>query len=423
MNEFPIKVFRMSLIVIDASSSGAAGDMLIAAFLSLKDKIFRESFCNLFNDHLSRLDPDFHCEWRSVKKNGILGLQIRTKANKKFSAIQLKTILTELCDELSLNAESRLYAETAFQNILEAEKEVHNIKEEGEIHHLHELATIDTIFDIVGFFYLFQQLNLVESELVILPIAVGGGAIKIAHGKTAVPAPATTAILKKGNIFIKGGPIEGELLTPTGAAILTSLKGRKDIFLPLMEINQVGLSFGLKFIDLDEVSGLRVIVGSRSESFIHETINIIETNVDDIDGETIGFIFELLYEKRLVLDLSIINVLTKKNRPGFLIKAIVLPENTDEVTKILTKELGTLGIRVLSSIRHKIPRDIKSRSIMIDEDFETIRIKQAFLGDKIISEKLEFEDIKRIAKKKNLTLKETRKLIYSRLNMNDEENA
>lgn len=410
----------MSFLVIDASSSGVAGDMLIAAFLNFKNMSFRDNFCNTFNEHLSRLDPDFNCEWHLVEKNGISGIQMITEAKKRFSIEKLKEFIPELSQKLSLNSYSQSLAETAFNCIVEAEKEVHNIKNENSTLHLHELATLDTMFDLLGFAYLYQELDLVKFKTIILPIAAGGGTITISHGATGVPTPATISILKKSNLYVKGGPIENELFTPTGAAILSTLNSKSELFLPIMRIKQSGLSYGTKYFDKKGVSGLRVLIGEPPESFIHDEVKIIETNVDDVDGEILGYLFELLYDKQLVLDLSIVNTITKKNRPGFLIKAIVLPENAEKVIRTLVEELGTLGIRISTSSRHVIPRDIQKKSVSIDNKTEMIHLKLGLLGKNVVSEKVEYEDIKRIAKKKKLTLKEARKLIYSELSNRDE---
>ncbi|MFX1507445.1 MAG: nickel pincer cofactor biosynthesis protein LarC [Promethearchaeota archaeon] len=413
----------MSLLILDPTTSGASGDLLIASLLDLQEEAFRTEFCELFKNLLVKYDPDFQVEWHSVRKKGFSGTQIRTLAKKKFSHHEMREIMEELSKTLNLSSESYKIAFNALTYLIEAEKKVHGHIDQSKELHFHELALIDTIFDIIGFVYLWERMTFQNSELHILPIAVGGGVIKIAHGTVSVPTPATNEIIRQGGLLIKGGPIEGELLTPTGASLLSSLNPTFLEYLPLMKVKKIGRSFGTREYKGDTLICFQIIQGSRPSTLIKEEINIVETNVDDVDGETLGYLFDLLFEKRLVLDLSIHNTITKKNRPGFLIRAVIDPLKTHEVSTVLSHELGTLGVRILPGFRHIVPREQTSHDIRIMNGKETVRLKRGFVDSELISEKVEYEDLKRIAQEKGVSLREIRKRVLSEIHKVDEDNA
>lgn len=413
----------MSIVIIDPTTSGASGDLLIASLLDSDKEVYRTEFCQLFQNLLVEYDPDFKVEWSSVKKQGIYGTQIQTSAKIKFFPQEMRKIMEKLSNELKLSSESYKIAYNALTFLIDAERKVHGQIDQSEDPHFHELALIDTVFDVIGFVYLWEKAGYLDSEVNILPIAVGGGLIKIAHGTVSVPTPATNEIIRQGGLIIKGGLIDGELLTPTGAALLASLNPTPHNHLPLMSVNKIGRSFGTRDYKKGTLMCLQIIQGYKPSTLIEEEINILETNVDDVDGETLGYLFDILFKRKLVLDLSIHNTITKKNRPGFLIRAIVDPLKTFEVTTVLTRELGTLGVRILPGFRHIVPRKQTSHDIKIMDGKETIQIKRGFINSELISEKVEYEDLKRIAQEKGVPLREIRKRVLSDINKLDEDNA
>ena len=234
----------MSFLIFDPSVSGAAGDMLIAGLLDLSPKEKRDDFCKKFNSILVKYDSKFVLEWKKVNIHGFSGVQILTKAELKFSPDKLKRILTDISGTLLKEEISIKKANKALDLLIEAEKKVHGLSSTDTNFHFHELATIDTIFDIVGVYYLLEILEIDHSHLYTLPIAVGGGSRSIAHGLVSIPSPATTEIIKIGELQIQGGPLKEELLTPTGAAILASIEATPIQYLPNMTLDQVGRSFG-----------------------------------------------------------------------------------------------------------------------------------------------------------------------------------
>ncbi|MHA1993680.1 MAG: nickel pincer cofactor biosynthesis protein LarC [Candidatus Hodarchaeales archaeon] len=412
----------MTLLIIDSSVSGAAGDMLIAALLDLYSEEQRNDFCNKFQSELVEFDPQFLLKWKKVKIEGFSGLQLITNAKKRFTPDELVHIIQDLSQKLLKSKRVIQGANNALDYLIKAEKEIHGAVSDSRDLHFHELATIDTILDIVGFYYLLESLGKEELTIQVLPIAVGGGTKMISHGLVSVPTPATTEIIKIGNLKVKGGPIEEELLTPTGAAILASLQAKSVLYLPSMNFEKIGRSFGTHFPKEGKQRFLQIMLGNTKTRLHSEEIMILETNVDDVDGETIGYLFDILFRERLVLDFIAINTLMKKNRPGYLLQAIVEPEKVHEVSLVLMRELGTLGVRVLSGFRHIVPRNYSTHSVKIGESEDSVSVKRGFIGNEMITEKVEYEDIKRIALKKKQPLRTIRKNINSNITKENDVN-
>ena len=399
----------MSILIIDPSISGAAGDMLIAAILDLLDETQRDLFCNEFKILLSKYDPDFSLKWSKIQVKGFSGTQLQTTAIKRFKPDEMKKILIDLSHSIIKSSTLRKKAAKALKYLVEAELKIHGIAEDDTQFHFHELATIDTVLDIVGFYYSLELLNENLPQIYILPIAVGGGSRTIAHGLVSIPAPATTEIIQQGGLLVHGGPVNEELLTPSGSAILASLEAIQVQHLPEIIIKKLGRSFGTHKPKEGTQSFLRIILGTAPKQLQTEEIIVLETNVDDVDGETIGYLFDILFSEDLVLDFIVINTIMKKNRPGYLLQAIVTPSKAKEVTHILIRELGTLGVRIRPSSRHIIPRTLTSHEIDGNEEQEGIRMKQGYIGKELVSEKIEYEDIREIARRENQPLRKIRK--------------
>ena len=401
----------MTLLIFDPSVSGAAGDMLIAGLLDLISEENRDEFCHKFNSALGNYDPKFSVKWEKVNIHGFSGVQIQTNAEKKFSPDKLRKILADLSPPLLIKDISVNKAKDALNLLIEAEKNIHGLTSDDTNFHFHELATIDTIFDIIGVYHLLERIEIDYSHIYILPIAVGGGSHRIAHGLVSIPSPATVEIIKKGNLRIQGGPLQEELLTPTGAAILASITAIPIQYLPDMKIDQIGRSFGTMEPKEGKKSFLRIIIGSKGIPLNNEEITILETNVDDVDGETIGYLFELLFSEQLVLDFFVTNTIMKKNRPGYHLQAIVEPLKVHMVSKILMRELGTLGVRVFTGYRHTVPRTHLKHELPVKEGRHIVHLKRGYINDELITEKVEYEDLKQIARKENKPLRKVRKEI------------
>ncbi|MHA1974192.1 MAG: nickel pincer cofactor biosynthesis protein LarC [Candidatus Hodarchaeales archaeon] len=410
----------MSYLIIDPRLSGAAGDIFIAALLNLKDHDFKSYFCSLFQTTLQGIDPSFEVTWSDIRRKGFSGTRLQVKAEKKFKPQEMLTKIEDIGGKLGLTKYAIDIAKRALKYIILAEQNVHGFDSSEKVH-FHELSTTDTIFDILGAVYLLENLDLAKMKKYIFPIAVGSGTINISHGEVTVPAPATLEIIQEAGLTIQGSNIQGELLTPTGAAVIAALKPELITELPIMSIKNIGRSFGTREYK-DSNAFFQIIIANPPLTLRKEYITVLETNVDDVNGESLGYLFDVLYEKNMVLDLSLIHTITKKNRPGILIRAIVDPQKTQEVTTILINELGTLGVRVLHGYRHIVPRRSETKTIDIQGHDENIRVKKSYLGEKLVQRKIEFEDLKQLAKQKNISLRQARDLVLTKLLKEDNHN-
>jgi pyridinium-3,5-bisthiocarboxylic acid mononucleotide nickel chelatase len=302
--------------------------------------------------------------------------------------------ITEMIEKSALSAAQKELASRIFQRIGDAEAKVHGIPIRKV--HFHEVGAVDSIADIVASAI---GLNLLGVDRIVSsPIPTGTGYIEIAHGRTSVPAPATAEILR--GIPLAPSTVEGELTTPTGAAILATIS---DAFgpLPAMTIDAIGYGAGSNDWKA-QANIVRLMVGTSSESTLQsDEVWVLETNIDDAPGELIGHVTGLLLEAGS-LDVYSTAVQMKKNRPGVVITVLSPPDKLNKLEKILFKELGTLGVRRWLCARHKLDR----RQHSVTTPWGEIEGKLASLPEGGVSFSPEFEACKRIAAEKGVPLRE-----------------
>lgn len=242
----------------------------------------------------------------------------------------------------------------------EAEASVHGIDLE-EIH-FHEVGADDAIADIVGAITLLA--DIAPDRVVTTPLATGGGSVQMSHGDYPVPTPAVLEIAERANWSIRGGPVNAELLTPTGAAILASVADGIDS-LPALCVDDVGYGAGSHDFD-PHPNVLRVIRGSSDADLVKDDIAVLETNLDDATPEILGSLQETLVEAG-ARDVTIIPATMKKSRPGHLVKVVCKPGERAEVARRLAEETGTLGVRE-TGVQHRWIADREIRSVELEID-------------------------------------------------------
>ena len=271
--------------------------------------------------------------------------------------------------------------------------------------HFHEVGASDAVGDVIGSVYAYYSLGFDKQKIIGLPIAVGGGRVKTAHGTIPVPAPAVLEILK--GVPVIGGPVDSELATPTGCAIYMELCDEIKEFIPLLKPTKVGYGAGRK--DFDHPNVLRIIESSNiTES---DTIDVIETNIDHLTGEEIGYLFDRLLDEG-ARDVSITPIIMKKNRQGSLLKVISKIENREKILEAIFKETGSLGIRISENIHRGISkREFITKEYEINGKTYEVTFKLGYVNGEEISSRPEYEDLKRIAKDSGLTLREVKEMI------------
>lgn len=371
--------------------SGAGGDMIAAAFID------------------AGLDTRFLLS--QIDSLGIEGLEIKIFQTTRcgLTATKFEPVfphqhhhrnlsdITEIIDNSKIKVEAKETAIAIFDRLADAEAAVHGTSKDKV--HFHEVGAVDSIVDIVaasiGYHY-FRQ-NGVE-KFYCSTISVGGGMTKSEHGLIPVPGPATAELIK--NVPVTAGPAQVELLTPTAAAILTTIV---DEFctLPSMKILKTGYGAGT-FNPEDFPNCLRLIIGESiaDNSATADSICLLETNIDDLSGEIAGSISGKIFEIG-ALDCFTTPIYTKHNRPAFKLSVLCEIKDEEKITNFLFEQGITLGIRRQILQRRKLERNF----VDVQTAFGTIKIKTGSLNDKIVFYKPEFSDCQLAAQKHNVAVK------------------
>jgi uncharacterized protein (TIGR00299 family) protein len=390
--------------------AGASGNMILGALVALGvDE--RELI-----EQIKLLDvSDFGIEIKTVNKSGISAIHARVKVPREHAHRHLHEIEKIINDSrLSETVKSRVVK--IFTKLAEAEAKVHGI--EIEKVHFHEVGAMDAIIDVVGACVGFEMLGI--EKFVCSKIHTGSGFVKIAHGKFPVPPPAVVELLK--NIPIYSTEIEGELITPTGAAIISTVCedfGK----IPEIKIEKTGYGAGTREYEnfpnvlrlmLGEVQSPKSKVQSPSATdnrqLTTDKLLLLETNIDDLSPQILGFVMERAFELG-ALDCWFTPIQMKKNRPATIISILCEEEKGEILSELLYTETTTLGIRVQGIERNCLPREI----VKVETEFGEIAVKIARYDGKIVNAKPEYEQIREIALQSKKTLREIEREVLDKI--------
>jgi uncharacterized protein (TIGR00299 family) protein len=308
----------------------------------------------------------------------------------------------KLLDDSDLDPEIRDTAKRVFDRLAEAEAKVHNMSKANV--HLHEVSGIDSIVDIVGSVIGLAYLDV--DAVYASPLSLGRGFVRCAHGFMPVPVPGTMELLK--GVPIHQTDIPKELVTPTGAALITTLSQEFGV-MPQMRLDRVGYGAGTR--DLEQRPNLlRLCLGEKISSSSSQTpqhhaetdsVDIIETNVDDMSPEITGYVASQLFEHG-ALDVFLTPVFMKKNRPATQITVLCPTARRDKLIELLLTETTTFGVRLSSANRVKLRRDFTQ----VETQWGTIQAKRGYLNGTLIKTVPEYEDCKRLAERNNVPLRQ-----------------
>ncbi|ELZ03336.1 nickel pincer cofactor biosynthesis protein LarC [Natrialba aegyptia] len=287
-----------------------------------------------------------------------------------------------------------------FERLGEAEASVHGTALEDI--HFHEVGADDAIADIVGTVVLLHDLD--PDRVVTTPLATGGGSASMAHGEYPVPTPAVVELAADADWALRGGPVDAELLTPTGAAILAHVADGVDS-LPELELTSAG--YGAGGYDLDpHPNVLRVLVGEGGGGLVKDDIAVLETNLDDAAPEVLGGLQETLADAG-ARDVSIVPVTMKKSRPGHLVKVICKPEDRRRVARRLAEETGTLGVRDAGATHRWIAqREFRTAAVELAGDTYEVTVKVASDSDgEIYDVSAEYDDAAAVAEEAGVAIR------------------
>ena len=415
--------------------SGISGDMTLGALVDVgvPPEILTEGLSTL------NLDAEFSLRFEKATKHGITGTRTIVEVHPAHTSHadshhehahhhghdhehhhdhgptrHLSDIFT-LLDDSDLDPEIRDTAKRVFDRLAEAEAKVHNMSKADV--HLHEVSGIDSIVDIVGSVIGLAHLDV--DAIYASPLSLGRGFVRCAHGLMPVPVPGTMELLK--GVPVQQTDIPKELVTPTGAALITTLAQEFGV-MPQMRLDRVGYGAGTR--DLEQRPNLlRLCLGEKVSSANSQTtqhhaetdsVDIIETNVDDMSPEITGYVTAQLFEYG-ALDVFLTPIFMKKNRPATQITVLCPTPLRDKLIELLLTETTTFGVRLSSASRVKLRRDF----IQVETQWGTIQAKCGYLNGALIKTVPEYEDCKRLAEQNNVPLRQIYTEVLSNLELID----
>jgi pyridinium-3,5-bisthiocarboxylic acid mononucleotide nickel chelatase len=305
-----------------------------------------------------------------------------------------------LIDKSALSTAGRDRAKAMFQRLAEVEAGIHQMPVEKV--HLHEVGALDSIIDIVGIVFALEWAG--ADRVVCSPLNVGGGMVESAHGLFPVPAPATVKLL--GDAPVYAGLVQKELVTPTGALIVTSY-AQSFGPVPAMRIEHIGYGAGERD-DPTTPNVLRVLIGRGATEAKSERVTVVECEIDDMNPQIFGVVMDQLYAAG-ALEVFYVPVQMKKNRPGTLLTVIAAPERLGQISDIVFRETTTIGLRHSEVARECLDREI----ITVDTSIGAVRFKVARRDGRVLNAVPEFDDCAKLAAARNLSIKEVQALAVS----------
>lgn len=377
--------------------AGASGNMILGALVALG---INE---NELIEHIKLLNiPDFEIEFTTVNKSGISAIHANVKVPHEHAHRHLHHI-EKIINDSGLSDKIKSRAINIFTKLAEAEAKIHGI--EVKKVHFHEVGAMDAIIDVVGACIGFEMLGIEKFSC--SKIHVGSGFAKMAHGKFPIPPPAVAELLQ--SIPIYSTEIEGELCTPTGAAIISTLSETYGEIKDLI-IEKIGYGAGTRdYQDFPNV--IRLMIGETDhQSLTIDHLLILETNLDDVSPQVLGFVMDKAFELG-ALDCWFTPIQMKKNRPATMISILCEPEKREKLTELLYVETTTLGIRVREVERECLER----KFVKVETQFGKIDVKIGLLNGKQVNAMPEFDQLKQIAVENNIPLKELREIVLREL--------
>lgn len=377
--------------------SGISGDMTLGAFVDAGLRI----------DHLaSELGKlnlrGFEVSARHLTRSGVSCTKVDVTISGAQSHHRHLRGIEEVINGSDLSQQVKEQSKKIFQVIGQAEAKIHNMPIEQV--HFHEVGALDSIVDIVGTAICLEYFGIeaVYSSAVRLG---SGGSVKTAHGNLPLPSPATVQVLSGYPVVLT--EIPHELTTPTGAGIIKALS-RGTLTLERLRIDRVGYGAGEKTIET-VANFLRILIGELHWMYQEDEVVIVETNIDDMNPEFYPFVIEQLLSNG-AHDAYLVPIVMKKGRPGVLLSAMAGRKNLDDVLKVLFGQTTTLGVRIQQTERRKLPRVLKE----IQTSLGIVKVKSILVDgqEKLIPE---FEECRRVASEKNLSLIEVYQKIESEI--------
>jgi hypothetical protein len=371
--------------------SGISGDMVLGALVDAGADLSQ------IEAELRKLGLEgWSISAEKVKRGAIFATQVKVETSEGHHHRGLSIILGRI-DKAGLAPRAADRARRIFTRLAEAEAKVHNLPVE-EVH-FHEVGAVDSIVDIVGAAIAFELLGI--HEFACSALDVGAGQVKTAHGLLPVPAPATAELLRGAPMYTSG--IARELVTPTGAAIATTLSTRY-AQIPEMTLRAVGYGAGSANLT-EKANVLRILIGENATSEAGEhwdaPVSVIETNLDDMSPQIYGYFVERALAAG-ALDVFSTAVQMKKNRPGVLLTILCDGSHTARLIDLVFRETTTIGVRTYDVRRKVLDREM----VPVETPFGEVRMKISRMNGSVLNATPEYEDCQRLAAEKGIPLKQ-----------------
>jgi len=370
-------------------AAGASGDMILGALVGAG------ADPNQLIDQLKLLGVEnYQVSFSQVDRCNLSATRATVQSGPEPSHRHLADLL-RIIDDSQLNKSVKDRASRVFSLLAEAESEVHNVPVERI--HFHEVGALDAIIDIVGACIGFELLGI--ERFVCSPLHVGSGTVQIAHGRFPVPPPAVLSLLRGAPIY--STEVKGELVTPTGAAIIKAVVQEFGP-LPPMLVSSIGYGAGTREYE-DFPNALRVVVGETSDRPVEdvERLVMLETNIDDMSPQVFGYVMDRAFELG-ALDCYFTPVQMKKNRPGTLVSILCKPAQQTTLCEMLLVETTTLGVRSYEVKRVALQRAI----VTVETPYGAIDIKEASIDGRLLRAMPEYEQCRRAALDAGVPLRE-----------------
>ena len=362
--------------------AGASGDMLLGGLLDVGLDL------EALKAELAKMDLDgYELETELKRDHGLTGCKLHVRDTLQAYPARHLHDIQHIIEDSALSETVKERSMAVIERLGRAEAKIHGVPLQ-EVH-FHEVGAVDTIVDVVGFVAGLELLRV--DQLYASAVPLGSGTIETAHGRLPVPVPATLSLLASASAPTVPHPAQTEIVTPTGAALLSQLA----IFeRPQMRVQRIGYGFGVK--QFPWANGLRIWIGEHAHALAYEHDHVIEIecNLDDVTGETLGYTMERLFDAG-ALDVWFTPIQMKKNRPGVLLSLLAPVDKVEAFSLILMRETSTLGVRMFPP-SHRLKAGRRTREV--ETPWGTVRVKEKWLGEQRLAASPEYEDCARLAR-------------------------
>lgn len=371
--------------------AGISGDMTLGALVAAG------ADARALKEGLALLDLDgYEIEFETVDRSGISATRAVVGVTKDEKPHRHLRDVLAIIENSRLGESIKRRASEIFRRLAEAEARVHNVAVERV--HFHEVGAVDAIVDVVGACIGFELLRV--ERFAASSLHVGSGTVEMEHGRFPVPPPAVVELLRGAPVY--STEIKGELVTPTGAAIVATLC---ESFGPLPHIRVESSGYGAGTREYEKFPNvLHVIVGetdgASASASEDEELAVVETNVDDVSPQVLGHLMEQALAAG-ALDCYFTNVLMKKGRPGVLVSILCLPRDREALTRLLFEETPTLGVRSYEVLRRALERE----SVTVETEFGRIAVKVGRMSGRVLSATPEYEECREAALRAGVALR------------------